>query len=167
MVAETCNLIQANLPPDIILLPERMYKNLVPVSNQTNHDFGQTRADLVLCAKAAKSIESGDDISPHVKFVIEFKRGSAPIAEINADLKRLHNFLETSIPDARAFLFVVLEGSKHSDFARKDGTGKRHKQTIFDGKVSYHIRRTVKAAASFKGMNTAHYVHIIEVILDE
>ena len=29
LVAEACNLIEANIPPEIILLPECMYKNLV------------------------------------------------------------------------------------------------------------------------------------------
>lgn len=58
LVAEACNLIQANLPADLILMPELMYKNLVSTSSRPQN-FGQERADLVLCAIAAKNIGRG------------------------------------------------------------------------------------------------------------
>lgn len=45
LVAESCNLIQANLPKnELILVPECLYKNLLPVG--TSDTEGKIRADL-------------------------------------------------------------------------------------------------------------------------
>ena len=166
LVAEACNLIQANLPPDLVLQCECMYKNLVPSSEQNDQYYGQLRADLVLCTSGAKSTERGDNISSYVKFVIEVKRGSAPKTEIDVDLRKLHDFLKNSSDNARAYLIVVSEKAAHQRFVRDDGTSKRHSQKIPDCNGCYHVRRTVKAAASFKGIETANYVHLIEVLQD-
>lgn len=162
LVAEACNLIQANLPPGLILLPECMYRNLVPNGTQLERVTGQSRADLALCDEVARPIGRDGNISPHVRFVIEVKRGSAPDREINSDFVRLHSYLRASNNDARAFLFVISESSAHRRFV-KDGKSILGMQDIPNCDGHFRVRRTVKAAASFSGKETAHYVCLIEV----
>jgi len=84
-VAEACNLIQANLPTKMILLPECMYRNLVPSGIEIDGVTGQSRADLVICDDLARTIGRNGNIAEHVNFVIEVKRGSATKGEIDAD----------------------------------------------------------------------------------
>lgn len=162
LVAEACNLIQANLPPELILLPECMYRHLVPNGTQLERVTQQSRADLVLCDAVARPIGRDGNISPHVRFVIEVKRGSAPDREIDADFMRLHGFLEASHNDVRAFLFVISESSAHRRFV-KAGKSILGPQRIPGCNGQFRVRRTVKAAASFSGKETAHYVCLIEV----
>ena len=163
LVAEACNLIQANLPHYLILLPECMYRNLVPQGIQINK--GLSRADLVLCDEAAKSIGREGNVSRYVQFVIEVKRGSAPNSEINSDLLRLHNYLANTQNGARAFLFVVSENSVPSRFV-KNGKSWLGSHKIPQCNGNYRVRRTVKAAASFSGHKRAQYVCLIEVFLE-
>ena len=49
LVAEACNLIQANLPSEKVLLPELLYRNLVPHAKDgsVKDQDDRTRADLV------------------------------------------------------------------------------------------------------------------------
>ena len=162
LVAEACNLIQANLPPGLVLLPECMYRNLVPNGTHLEGVTGQSRADLVLCDKSAKPIGRDGNISPHVRFVIEVKRGSAPDREINTDFVRLHSYLRASNNDARAFLFVISESKAHRRFV-KAGKSILGPQKIPGCEGHFRVRRTVKAAASFSGKERAHYVCLIEV----
>ena len=162
LVAEACNLIQANLPSGLILLPECIYKYLVPNGTQIERITGQSRADLVLCDKDARPIGRDGNISPHVRYVIEVKRGSAPKREIDSDFIRLHSYLRASINGARAFLFVISESSAHRRFVRS-GKSILGSQKILGCDGHFRVRRTVKAAASFSGKETAHYVCLIEV----
>ncbi len=164
LVAEACNLIQSNLPHDLILLPECMYKNLVPQGIAIDNVSGQSRADLVVCNKFAKPIGRGGNVSEHVKFVIEVKRGSATNSEINTDLIRLHNYLLATQNDARVFLFIVSESSAPRKFV-KDGKSWLGAHPIANVTGHFRVRRTVKAAASFSGKKSAHYVCLIEIFL--
>ncbi|WP_155987040.1 hypothetical protein [Thioalkalivibrio sp. ALE11] len=165
LVAEACNLIQSNLPHNLVLFPECMYKNLVPKGVEIQNVTGQSRADLVLCSSGAKPIGREGNIAQHVEFVLEVKRGSAQAGEINADLERLHNFL---IADAhrgvRAFLLVVSESFAPRRFV-KDGKSWLGAHEIPGADGHFRVRRTVKAAASFSGKESAHYVCLIEVFL--
>ena len=102
LVGEACNLIQANLPGELILLPECMYRNLVPKGAPLEGVTGRARADLVLCDKLARKIGREGNISQHVKFVIEVKRGTASKKEIDSDLVKLHNYLRASNSGTRA-----------------------------------------------------------------
>jgi len=162
LVAEACNLIQANIPRDLILLPECLYRNLVRASVVIDQISRQCRADLVLCSEEARPIGREGNISDHVRFVIEVKRGSAPKGEIDSDLSRLYHYLKNSDTAPRAFLIVISEGSAHRRFI-KDGKSilGMHQIPACDG--HFRIRRSVKAAASFSGKESAHYVSLIEV----
>lgn len=162
LVAEACNLIQANIPHDLILLPECLYRNLVPDGTVIDQVTGQSRADLVLCMAEARPLGREGNISAHVRFVIEVKRGSAPAREINSDLKRLYRYLQASHVEARAFLMVISEGVALRRFVR-DGKSILGVHEIPGCSGHFRIRRTVKAAASFSGKESAHYVSLIEV----
>ena len=58
LVAEACNLIQANLPHQLILLPECLYRNLGqgPIGANIEDVTRESRADLVICSEAAREI---------------------------------------------------------------------------------------------------------------
>src|SRR5262245_419134 len=98
LVAEACNLIQANLRPGLLLLPECMYSNLVAPRVAIRGVGALARADLVLCDEAAKPIGRDGNISAHTRFVIEVKRGDAPTRLVNEDLRRLHSYLLVAHP---------------------------------------------------------------------
>lgn len=164
LVAEACNLIQANLPHGLVLMPECMYKNLVAPNVTVQGVGAQARADLVLCASEAKGIGRDGMLAPHTKFVVEVKRGNASNQSINEDLSRLHNFLQVATPGTRCFLFVVSESQVPRRFV-KDGKSILGSHSIPDSTGHYRVRRTVKAAASFSGKESAHYVCLIEVFL--
>ena len=93
LVAEAFNLLQANKPDDLILKPEYMYKNLLSTGRLPEDISGQARADLIICNADARQAGRGQNISDHVKFVFEKKRGDAPNHLINEDLRRLQSFL--------------------------------------------------------------------------
>tara|TARA_Y100001963_G_C6687842_1_gene403126 strand:- start:326 stop:778 length:453 start_codon:yes stop_codon:yes gene_type:complete len=142
-----------------------MYKNLVPKGVEIQNVTGQSRADLVLCSEGAKPIGREGNVADHVQFVLEVKRGSAQVAEINADLRRLHNFLAAvGYGGPRAFLLVVSEGGAPKSFV-KNGKSWLGVHEIPGMHGHFRVRRTVKAAASFSGKESAHYVCLVEVFL--
>jgi hypothetical protein len=165
LVAEACNLIQANLPHDLVLMPECMYKNLVAVGATVKGVGALARADLVLCDVAAKAIGREGNLAEHTKFVIEVKRGNASTQSINEDLARLHAFLQIAHKGTRCFLFVVSESLAPKRFI-KDGKSSLGARSIPGTTGHFRVRRSVKAAASFSGKESAHYVCLLEVFLD-
>ncbi len=165
LVAEACNLIQSNLPHELVLMPECMYRNLVTPGKLVNGVGNQARADLVLCDQAASLIGRDGNVSAHTKFVIEVKRGQASAQSINEDLVRLHSYLEVATVGTRCFLFVVSEGSAPRRFV-KDGKSILGVHAIPGRQGTFHVRRSVKAAASFSGKESAHYVCLLEVFLE-
>jgi hypothetical protein len=165
LVAEACNLIQANLPHQLLLIPECMYKNLVPVGYAVEGIGSQARADLVLCDIAAKPFGRDRNVSIHTRFVIEVKRGNASTKSINEDLSRLHALLQVAIHGTRCFLFIVSESHAPKRFV-KDGKSISGAHPIPGTTGNYRVRRSVKAAASFSGKESAHYVCLLEVFLE-
>ncbi len=164
LVAEACNLIQANLPHELVLMPECMYKNLVSTHTQVEGMGDTARADLVLCSTEARKIGREGNLSAHTKFVIEVKRGTSNKQSIDADLKRLHSYLKVATSGTRCFLFVVSESRAPRRFV-KDGKSILGLHKIPDSNGHFRVRRSVKAAASFSGKDTAHYVCLLEVFL--
>lgn len=164
LVAEACNLIQANLPHDLVLFPECLYRNLVAPKASVSGIGSQARADLVLASSTSLGVGRDGNISAHAKFVIEVKRGNASAQSINADLVRLHNYLLAARKGVRCFLFVVSESKAPRRFVR-DGKSILGEHRIPKLAGHYRVRRSVKAAASFSGRESAHYVCLIEVFL--
>lgn len=162
LVAEACNLIQANLSDSLVLFPECMYRNLVAVGESVAGVGNQARADLVICDSIANGIGRDGNLSGHVRFVLEVKRGGASPQSINEDLSRLHSLLLVSPAGVRAFLVVVAESRAPSRFV-KGGKSILGPHAIPGTDGHYRVRRSVKAAASFSGKESAHYVCLIEV----
>lgn len=162
LVAEACNLIQANLPHDLVLLPECMYKNLIRAGKSIRGVPIRARSDLVLCDMAAARIGRDRNVAEHTRFVIEVKRSSAGSRLINEDLCRLHSLLLVARTGTRSFLMVVGEGRAPGRFV-KDGKSVLGSHSIPGCNGTYRVRRTVKAAASFSGKESAHYVCLLEV----
>jgi hypothetical protein len=165
LVAEACNLIQANLPHDLLLLPECMYRHLVSVGSFVDGVGSQARADLVLCDIAAKHVGRDGNVSKHTKFVIEVKRGNASAQSVNEDLSRLHALLRVATQGTRCFLFIVSESHAPRRFV-KDGKSILGPHPILGTSGNFRVRRTVKASASFSGKESAHYVCLLEVFLE-
>jgi hypothetical protein len=162
LVAEACNLLQANKPDDLVLKPECMYKNLVPTGRLPKDISSQARADLVVCNANARQADRSQNISDLVKFVLEVKRGDAPKHLINEDLRRLQSFLRASSPDIRAFLLIASEANSPNMFV-EDGKAIRRKVQIAGSPGHFMVRRTLKASGSFSGKTSAHYVCLVEL----
>lgn len=165
LVAEACNLIQANLPADLVLMPECLYRNLVGQGAAVAGVGALARADLVLCAAEAKVVGREGNLSAHTKFVIEVKRGNASTQSVNEDLRRLHGYLQVATKGTRCFLFVVSESLAPRRFV-KEGKSILGDQRIPGSTGHFRVRRSVKAASSFSGKETAHYVCLLEVFLE-
>ena len=164
LVAEVCNLIQANRPTGMVLLPEYEYRKLVPKNTIIPEVAKKARADLVLFHKSTERPSRSDNISLNVRLVIEVKRGSADNAKIDEDLRRLYNYLCVSNNDARALLFVISESRPPNRFV-SGGKAVRRKITIKNCDGHFLVRRTLKAARSLCKKETAHYVCLIEAIV--
>lgn len=162
LVAEACNLIQANISDALVLFPECMYRNLVADKIELEGIGNQARADLVICDSQATQIGRDGNLSQHVRFVMEVKRGSSSVQSINEDLSRLHGLLCSSPISVRCFLIVVSESRAPSRFV-KSGKSILGPHDIPGTNGHYRVRRSVKAAASFSGKKSAHYVCLIEV----
>jgi len=161
LVAEMCNLIQANLDNDQRLCPEVLYRRIV--SNKGTILSDQARADLVIVSSDAPDPYK-HDVKDAVQFVFEVKRASSTQQSINEDLRRLYSFKEQCQTEARAFLIVASERKLPERFVdEKKGKSRLHSHEIPETTGCYHVRRTVKAAASFERKETAHFVCIVEV----
>jgi hypothetical protein len=76
MVAEACNLIQANLSESLKLLPECQYKRLLPQGHRPPELGDRARADLAIVSNDGESCGTGAGDSDGVHYVLEVKRGS-------------------------------------------------------------------------------------------
>jgi hypothetical protein len=157
LVAEVCNLIYANLEDRFHLLCEVQYSTLIHRDERPTVLSERARADLVVVEKAL-----GGDGEPTPKFIIEVKRASAPLAQINSDFRRLAAVREVR-PDVRTFMFLVSEASRPAKFVTDSGVSVRGKQEIPDSEGHYRVRRTWKAAHAYTKKDRAQYACLIEV----
>ena len=137
-----------------------MYKRLANIRNTDLSELA--RVDMtILFGDTPNPYES--DVSNHVQFVIEVKRGSASNESIDEDLRRLLYFKQACTTEARAFLIVASEAKLPQRFVEDKGSSKLDKHDIPGTTGCYHVRRTVKAAPSFIKTGSAHYVCIVEI----
>ena len=164
LVTEACNLIQANLSEKQMLRPEILYRNMIDITDI--NIAKNARADLVIFDHNAPDPYK-EYAGDAVQFLFEVKRGSSTTALINEDLRRLHSFKTKCRKGARAFFILASESSLPSRFVDSEkGISRLHAHKIPKTNGVFHVRRTVKAAASFKKKKTAHYVSIAEVFSD-
>ena len=151
IVAETCNIIAANLGDDQRLICEKLYKEINP-----KFPIGKSpRADLAIVKKKKK-----DTIVTHV---IEVKRYSSQ--KILDDVKRLGE-LKLLNPDIKTYLLVFSENERPSDYVTENGCAVRN---VFEYKVGkseceYKVRRVVKMRHAFTKKEHAHYACVLEVL---
>lgn len=157
LVAEVCNLIYANLPKNLQLLCEVPYSKLTDHRPLPQKLRGKIRTDLVVAEKAERN-----DEEPVPKFIIEVKRASAPIAQINWDIARLIA-LRHLCPNIRAFVFVISEAERPHRFVNEDGHSVRGDHHLPDCQGHYRVRRTWKAAHAFTRRDSAQYACLLEV----
>jgi hypothetical protein len=163
LVAETCNLIYANLPQGDVLLCEAQYSRLVPLGKWPVSLGQKSRADLVVANGLNKAEASKlGTLLPYAREVIEVKRASAPRAQIDEDLRRLAA-LKSANPRARALLFLVSEAKRPRRFVSTEGRAILGRHEIATTTSCYRVRRACKAASTFSGADSAHYACIIEV----
>ena len=163
LVAETCNLIQANFGSDKRLICECTYKKLVAPGAKIQKLGGNERADLVVIGMAnRKKITETSNLSELAQMVIEVKRGSANKKKIEEDIERLA-MLKLKNPKVQTLLFVVSESKLPKDYVTGKGYAKRGIFYIGDN-VRYKVRRVCKATASFKVQRSAHYACVIEAM---
>lgn len=163
LVAETCNLVFANLEPGQALLCERQYSELMPEGAWPNAFGARSRADLVVVQGLTHAeADHRQSLAGHMFAVIEVKRAFAPKAQIDQDLKRLAVFKQAN-PDVRAFLFVVAEAHRPKRFVAAEGRAILGKHNIPGIDAHYRVRRACKAAAAFSNRESAHYACIVEV----
>ena len=163
LVAELCNLINANLEKEYFLSCETQYSNLI-TNEVMPKSLNNKRADLVI----AKKVKTNSKII-NPEFIIEVKRAKAPKKEIDFDLSRLADANAVSRgKGVRTFLFLISESSRPKNFVTKEkglsSTGKVNIQSEEGARLGhYQVRRTLKASHSFKEKGKAQYACIIEV----
>jgi hypothetical protein len=165
LVAELCNLINANLHGSGKLTCEAQYSKMLPglltprkVEGQDEIRWQKARADLVV------SEGSFDNADGRPDFVIEVKRYSAGKREIDADLRRLAR-IRHEFPKARAFLFVISEGKRPARFVNERGNSLKGKHRIPNSEDHFRVRRTLKAAHAFTRREQAQYACLLEVYI--
>ena len=160
-MAETCNLIYANLDKDKRLLCECQYQDLLPAGHSLEVVRARSRADMVVVRRPTeKQVDGTGSLVDNLEAVIEVKRASPGGAQIDNDLQRLAE-VKAAVPKVRAFLFVVSEARRPMRFVSRNGRAILG-ATEIPG-ATYRVRRACKASAAFNGRETAHYACIIEL----
>jgi hypothetical protein len=160
LVAETCNLIYANLRGGEALRCEVQYSHLVPNGDWPPELGSKARADLVVINDRGQAADNS--LVGQVVAAIEVKRAFAPKSQIDYDLERLAAFKLANV-NARALLLVVAEAHRPTRFVAPEGKAILGKRDIPGCGAHYRVRRACKAAAAFSGKESAHYACILEV----
>ena len=151
IVAETCNIIAANLGEGQQLICEKLYKEINP-----EFPIGKSpRADLAIVQKQKKK-----QIVTHV---IEVKRYSS--AKILDDVKRLGE-LKLLNPEIETYLLVFSENERPCDYVTENGCAikKLFKHKVGKQEYEYKVRRVVKMSHAFTKKEHAHYACVLEVL---
>ncbi|WP_323772662.1 hypothetical protein [Alcanivorax sp.] len=159
IVAEVCNLIQANLHDKRArkLVCEVMFSEFLPGKERQSILTERARADLVVYKVEGK----GKRIPKHI---VEVKRASASKKSIRNDLDRLIA-VKNELPEVRAYLMVISEKGRPDNFVNEKGRAITGKQKTKGG--FYHVRRVCKASSSFSRKESAHYACVLEVFSEQ
>ncbi len=162
LIAEACNLIQANLNHDSLLICERMYRTLYVQPLEGLEKKQKIRADLVIAQPQVNRKRADESICDEVQFIIEVKRGDSLWTLIRDDMKRLYHAITRGNPVVRGFLFVICENRPNPRFFDK-GESIKTKRRITEEAGYYRVLRTWKAAPRYKNRTIGHYAILIEV----
>ena len=150
LVAELCNMVHGKINHPHTLQCEVPYVNFV--NRLENPLTNGSRADLVVFEGEMP------------RFIIEVKRHSAGMTQINADLRRLLAARTNS--GAQTYLIVVSEGQRPANFVLENGYAMRGMKNIADTNGHYRVRAAVKAAHSFRAIERAQYACALKVELN-
>jgi hypothetical protein len=155
IVAELCNLINANLPEKYDLRCEVPYSSFVRVGQQTSVFTERSRVDLCITQP-----EEGND----PRFIIEVKRGSVSEVSIQADLVRLAEVKKRK-RGLRTLLIGVTERLLPEPYVTADG---------FPSSRAFGISRepdyickvlsAQKAIHLVTDLTVAHFAYALEVL---
>lgn len=154
---ELTALINAEIPYSLIVHRELLYRN---IANRGKW-MREIRADVVVTGNS-------ESYATEPITVIEIKKADN-LDEIHMDLVRL-SYFKTDNPSARTFLLIASQNHRPNDWVLHNGEAERGNQaiTVIDKKkeisVSFAVRRSIKAASSFRRRELAHYCVIIEVL---
>jgi len=162
MVAETCNLIFANLRGNEQLLCERLYRTLAPKGVWSAGS--QERADLLVVQDHSTAITTTQNLSGTSFVVIEVKRASASRSLIDKDLERLAR-LKAAVPKNKVMLFLISEARRPDRFVGPDGVRSKVTYSIPKTNAYFRVIRACKASSRFSRRDTAHYACILEVFI--
>ena len=170
IVGELCNLLNARLKRNERLLCEVYYKNM-------GLQLGESRADLVIIDSEG-STKRGDDVTKHLKCVIEVKRAENDDTMLRRDLYRL-KLLQAALKDKIEaigfYLLIVSQRSRPSGlFVTEEGYGYNQPQSLkYDDKetgevhtISYRTPCVSKASSTFQdsAIESAYYSVLVEVL---
>jgi len=160
IVAELCNLINANLPKDLELLCEQPYSQFVHVGDETSKFTERSRVDLCVCTLR----DNARDAIKSCKMLIEVKRGSSSKASIKSDLARLAE-VKRQRPNLRVVLFLVSERSRPAPYVTPKGfRSKRLYALEEDDLFVCKVLSAKKAVPALTDLDTAHYACALEVL---
>ena len=162
MVAELCNLLFANLPPELKLLCEVQYSKLIEIQDKVTEFTEKSRIDLCIC----ETFHRGQDLLENVQYVLEVKRGSATKASVNNDLRRLLE-IRKSLPKVRAFLLLISEKKRPDRFVDEKSFAVRKKLLIPESDGHCYVRAVMKAVPEVKSLDKAYYACAIEVLQND
>jgi len=119
-----------------------------------------------LFEKTDRSLGPYEESQRQTRYVFEIKRAKAGWTAIEKDLVRLHSYLDVANPSIRCFCIVTSENKTYHRLIRNGAA--RRGNLVISKNCSGHfaVRRVIKAGASFRGHNTAHYVCLLEVFLE-
>ncbi len=166
IVAELCNLINANIRGEFVINCEVMFGALLDSSDIAAPLTARGKADLVIYSHK-KNSQGMYKKSP--KCVIEIKRGSSSNESINDDLRRLE-VVNSALPKARTMLIVVSEASRPNRFVNKNGRSRKIVKDIPNGKGGkYRVRGTWKAlyGSSKRSIDNGCYACVIETFAND
>ncbi len=143
------------------LLCEVQYASLLKVGESETEFTEKSRVDLCVCGPVVKD----QDPLKKLLFAFEVKRGSAPKAAIDNDLRRLLEVKRT-IPSVRAFLLLISERKRPGRFVDAGSFAIRRKQSIPESDGHCYVRAVLKAVPAVTSLDHAHYACAIEVLPD-
>lgn len=155
IVAEVCNLIQANLHDKRArkLVCEVMFSELLPGKEEQSVLTERARVDLIV-------YKIDNKISKTPRHLVEVKRADSSKKSISNDLNRLIA-VKKECPEIRAYLIVVSEKGRPKAFVNEGGRAITGRQRVEGG--FYYVRKVCKASSSFSFKESAHYACVLEV----
>lgn len=157
LVAEICNLVQANLPNDYLLRCEVPFAEFLPNAGRI---ADRAARSSILTQKARADLVIFERKNRIPRYVIEVKRASASKQQIDRDLERLSEVKRKV--DVQAFMFLISEANRPDRFVNSKGASRTIRRKL-PGGGRYRVLRSYKALHSRSNVNNAQYGCLVEV----